>query len=338
VDKIRIGIVTFHTANNYGAVLQCYALAETLKELGHQVELVDLPLHKAPNTLRERLRIKLLDKAFSEFRRKFLPKTVSQATILDSYYFGSDQVWNPQITAENYELFFGSFVPKDKPKVAYAASFGLSTWKFPEYTNTVTELLASFKALGVRESSAVDICKNEFNVGATQVVDPTLLGTDYTHTFRKRNATNSLVCYIFGKDDNKMKSLRNIATKLKLNAVLINDFRIRKQIKSIPFPSVATWLSHLEASQFVITDSFHCMVFAIIFKKNFIAIPAILERADRMVSLLVGLGLKERFFLNIEDVAESDIILKNIDFEVVDKKIYALRESSLLFLQQSLAN
>jgi hypothetical protein len=335
---MKLGIVTFHTANNYGAVLQCYALAETLKELRQQVELVDLPLHNTPSKLRARLRLKLLSMAFSEFREKFLPNIVAPTTILDSYYFGSDQVWNPQITAENYELFFGSFVPKDKPKIAYAASFGLATWNFPEFTNNVTVQLASFKALGVRESSAVSICQNEFNAKATQVVDPTLLRTDYSEVFKKRKTSNSLVCYIFGKDDSKMNAIRNIAAKLKLNAVLMNDFRLRKKIKSIPFPSVATWLSHIEASDFVISDSFHCMVFAIIFKKNFIAIPAIPERAGRMVSLLVSLGLKERFFLNIEDVAESDIILKDIDFEAVDKKLSALRESSLNFLKQSLVN
>jgi hypothetical protein len=333
---MKLGIVTFHTANNYGAVLQCYALAETLKELGQQVELVDLPLHKAPSKLRARLRLKLLSMAFSEFREKFLPNIVAPTTILDSYYFGSDQVWNPQITAENYELFFGSFVPKDKPKVAYAASFGLSTWKFPVYTNTVTELLASFKALGVRESSAVDICQNEFNVGATQVVDPTLLRADYNEVFKKRKPTNSLVCYIFGKDDKKMESLRNIAAKLKLNAVLMNDFRLRKKIKSVPFPSVATWLSHLEASNFVITDSFHCMVFAIIFKKNFIAIPAIPERAGRMTSLLESLGLSHRYFEKIEDFLGSDEITKDIDYKEVDQKLQPLRKASIQFIQNSL--
>jgi len=331
-----LGIVTFHTANNYGAVLQCYALAETLKDLGHKVKLIDLPLHKAPPSLRARLRLKLIARAFSEFRQKFLPESVNPETILDRYYFGSDQIWNPQITGENYALFFGSFVPKDKPKIAYAASFGLATWSFPEYSNDVTELLTSFKALGVRESSAVTICENQFNVRAAQVLDPTLLKTDYSSTYKKRKPEDSLVCYIFGKEEKKIQQIRRIAKKCRLRAVLLNDFRIRKQIKSVPFPTVSTWLSYIESSEFVLTDSFHCMVFAIIFKKNFIAIPAIPERAGRMISLLESLGLTERFFNSIEDAEKSDVILKNIDYKVVNKKISVLRDDSIRFLKESL--
>lgn len=335
---MKTGIITFHTANNYGAVLQCYALSESIKDLGHEVELIDLPLHEKPKNLRPLLRNKVLSMAFSSFRDTFLPKVVKPSVEKDVYVFGSDQVWNPQITKKHCLSFFGSWVKNNKPKIAYAASFGLATWDFPKLTLEVKKELSTFNALGIRESTGVSICKDQFDLDTTQVLDPTLLRTDYSSVFKERKTSKSLVCYIFGKDEQKMDQLRNIANRLELQAVLLNDARFRRDIKSVLFPSVAKWLSYIESSQFVITDSFHCMVFAIIFKKNFIAIPAIQARAGRMVSLLESLGLESRFFNTLEEAQNSDVILQDIDYSVVDKKLEDLRANSLEFLKDSLDN
>jgi len=333
---MKIGIITFHEANNYGAVLQCHALAEMLKSLNHNVELADLPLHGKANNFRAKLRNKVLSRAFSHFRAFFLPPISKDNAKNDIYVFGSDQVWNPQITKDNHQLYFGSWVKAGATKIAYAASFGLSTWDFPEYTKGVSDQLKTFSAIGIREATGVTICNDIFEVNSEKVVDPTLLLNDYSHLFKKRKKTDSLVCYIFGKDQEKMQQIRIIGHKCNLKPILLNDMRLRKSIKSVPFPSVATWLSYIEASEFVLTDSFHCMVFSILFKKNFIAIPAIPERAGRMKSLLSDLGLESRFFNNINDVHQSNVILEDIDYQKVDEKIKALRESSISFLKKAL--
>ena len=333
---MKIGIVTFHDANNYGAVLQCHALAQTLESFGHSVHLADLPLHNKANNFRARLRNKVLSRAFSHFRTYFLPPIAVDNTNNDAYVFGSDQVWNPQITKKNYHLYFGTWVQPQSMKIAYAASFGLSTWDFPQYNDVVKTQLETYKAIGVRESSGVEICKDTFGVQSQQVVDPTLLLTDYSHLFTKRKKINALVCYVFGKDQDKMEHIRNIGNKCNLKPVLLNDMRFRKGIKSVPFPTVATWLSYIESSEFVITDSFHCMVFSILFKKNFVAIPAIPERAGRMKSLLNELGLSSRFFNSIKDAFESEIILEDIDYVEVEEKIIKLRKDSLTFLKNAL--
>ncbi|WP_441003637.1 polysaccharide pyruvyl transferase family protein [Pseudocolwellia agarivorans] len=333
---MKVGIVTFHEANNYGAVLQCHALAEILKKLNHNVELIDLPLHDKIKGLKAQLRDKFISRAFTHFKLNFLPNISVNNDQNEVCVFGSDQVWNPQITKNHHLLYFGSWVKPEVSKIAYAASFGLSTWDFPEYNEGVKAQLESFKALGVREVSGVEICKGTFDVESQQVVDPTLLLTDYSHLFTKRKKTNSLVCYIFGKEEDKMDNIRKIGNKRNLQPVLLNDMRLRKGIKSVPFPTVAKWLSYIEASEFVITDSFHCMVFSILFKKNFIAIPAIPARAGRMKSLLNDLGLESRFFNSINDVPSSDVILENIDYQEVNEKIKTLRENSLLFLKKAL--
>jgi hypothetical protein len=335
---MKVGIVTFHQANNYGAVLQCYALAETLKTFKYDVELIDLPLHGKIKSIRAKLRDKVMSRAFTHFKKNFLPSITKNNDNQDVCVFGSDQVWNPQITKNKYPLYFGTWVGPNVTKIAYAASFGLSSWDFPDYTPVVTEQLSTFKAIGVREKSGVEICKNTFNVDSEQVVDPTLLLTDYSHVFTKRKRQNALVCYIFIKEDERMQQIRKIGSKCNLQPILLNDMRLRKGIKSIPFPTVNTWLSYLEASDFVLTDSFHCMVFSILFKKNFIAIPAIPERAGRMKSLLSELGLESRFFNSIDEAADSVVIFEKINYNKVDEKINMLRQSSLLFLQKALEN
>jgi hypothetical protein len=78
------------------------------------------------------------------------------------------------------------------------------------------------------------------------------------------------------------------------------------------------------------------MVFSILFKKNFIAIPAAPARVGRMKSLLSELGLESRFFNNINDAIGSSEILEDIDYEKVNSKILKLRESSLIFLKTAL--
>jgi hypothetical protein len=335
---MNIGIITFHSANNYGAVLQCYALAETLKALGsHSVSLIDLPLHGKSTSWRSGLRNKVLTQAFSAFRFDFLPVVVAKEVKQSLYVFGSDQIWNPQITKDYTDLFFGEWVTPSIPKISYAASFGLSSWQFEEHTLSAKKWLSSYHSVGIRESSGVDICKDVFAVDATKVLDPTLLLADYEAVFKKRKPSSSLVCYIFGKNEKNIDELRDIAKKKKLKPVLLNDLRCRKGIKSVPFPTVSTWLSYLESSQMVLTDSFHCMVFSIIFKKNFIAIPAIPERAGRMLSLLSDIGLESRFFNNISEAGQSDVINQSIDYGVVNSKLIKLREESLMFLKNSLS-
>jgi hypothetical protein len=333
---MEIGIITFHNASNYGAVLQCYALSEILIQKGYNVELINLPLHKKAKGIRPKIKKKVASIAFKTFRNNSLPKSIGLEKQKDLYFFGSDQIWNLDITKSNFRLYFGSWVKKDIPKIAYAASFGNSKWKETEYSNEVKTLLNSFSSIGVRESSGVAICKEEFGIKSNKVLDPTMILNAYDGVFKKRNIKNAMVCYIFGKDQYKIDEIRKIANNKCLNPVLLNDMRLRKQIKSIPFPSVSKWLSYLNTSELIITDSFHCMVFAILFKKNFIAIPAIPERVDRMLSLLGDLGLESRFFKNIKEVSKSKILDENIDYKMVDDKLEKLRKESFSFIEKSL--
>ncbi|UMB60796.1 polysaccharide pyruvyl transferase family protein [Lutibacter sp. A80] len=333
---MEIGIITFHNVNNYGAVLQCYALSEILKNKGYKVELINLPLHSKSKKIRAIVSGKLSSAAFKSFRINFLPNTVESDNLKDLYIFGSDQIWNLDITKSNFKLYFGSWIKKEVPKIAYAASFGNSKWNNQDNKEDVKKLLNSFSSIGIRESSGVKICEKEFSIKCDKVLDPTFLLNNYDFLLKKINLSKLMVCYIFGKDELKINELKKIANKKNLKPVLLSDVRLRKDIKSIPFPTVSKWLSYLNTSELILTDSFHCMVFAILFKKNFIAIPAIPDRVDRMVSLLSDLGLKSRFFKNIQEVFNSEVLEEDIDYKLVDEKLEKLKVESFNFLEKSL--
>ena len=336
---MKVGIVTFYTANNYGAVLQCYALASFLKSENYDVHLANIVLPEKATSLRAKLRNKLIYMlAFQEFRDNYLPSVCSDLSSLDTFVFGSDQIWNLDITKESYESFMGASLTKDKNKVAYAASFGVSEWKFSDKTDRAKRLLNDFSAMGIREGSGVEICRDVFELKSTQVVDPTLLidKKSYSKIFTPRNLNNRMVCYVFNKGKKQINNLRTIGSDLSLKPVVLNDVRIRRGIDSVPYPSVSKWLSYIEAADFVVTDSFHCMVFSILFEKEFIAIPAIKARAGRMTSLLKTLGLEGRFFDSLDDALKFGRFRNKIDYSAVNDRIDKMRRSSQQFLTGAL--
>ena len=102
--------------------------------------------------------------------------------------------------------------------------------------------------------------------------------------------------------------------------------------------SVAEWLNSIRYAKIVVTFSFHCMVFCILFHKKFVAIPAKSGRATRQENLLAQLGLSDHFCKDTGALYKTMeyVINKDIDYAVVDRKINKMREESLDFLQKVL--
>lgn len=200
---MRIAIITFHRAYNYGAVLQCYALYHSLKELGHECYVLDYwpkyfynqyyvhsdfsLTHPPVKTWINHMRIKkVLDKrnkGFEKFLDNFLElfsvdvddgRISLGSNTFDLYITGSDQVWNDRCARfdRNYFLDFPS--AKESNRASYAASFGLK--KIPEdLREEYKSRLNGFKAYSVRENDGKDILEDLIGVTASVNCDPTLL-------------------------------------------------------------------------------------------------------------------------------------------------------------------
>ena len=253
----KIGILThYHNTTNYGGMLQAYALCKRINTFGLYGEQIAIdyieatknldytlrylkikkllkpikPIYRALRNFKNRREIKrdaILKKSwedsFASFNNDWVPhsnrsyteKNISEAVgIYDAFIVGSDQVWNP---IWYFEPFFLSFVPKGTPKISYAASISQN-----QLSDKVKKIYAThlkdFKAISVRESSAVELLSNIAPTKVECVLDPTLLLTkeEWDEVAAERTISQSYaICYFLGNNANMRKVVTDFAKKKK---------------------------------------------------------------------------------------------------------------------------
>jgi hypothetical protein len=341
----RIKLLTFSGENNCGAVLQCYALSKVLVGLNYTVELLHIPLPKSDYGFVGNLtHYRIGGLFFNRFRRKWLPYQVSlndwRNNEDDIYVVGSDQVWNPALTKDTALHYFFNFLPDGAKRISYAASFGDSEWLYKDIEREVFTCLQKFSAIGVRENSGIQTCKNIFHVNATLTLDPAMLLDDYSELMVKKKRTHTkktLITYLFVKKTPEwLQLIRFIGIQTHCRPVMLGERRMHKGISNILFPSVENWVSEIANSSFVITDTFHGVVFAILHKKQFIVILSNTNQSGRIISLLALLGIENRLYHTLEDLYNTAEWMKEIDYDTVFERLDKLRKYSISFLENSL--
>lgn len=342
---MKIGILTFHWANNYGAVIQTYALLSKLKELGHEAYIIDRRM--VYKGILRKLYHKFSYEHFFSWRKfwkdsdTFLqPKTktyTSHDELVKKFYkenfdaviVGSDQVWRWKLIGLNY---FFDFITDNKTKrYSYAASFGLNEWHGTEEDrNAISELLKKLNRISVREESGVKICKETFGVDAELVLDPTLLHTGYFYeqTLLKnhnRQQSGKVVSYILGK--NNKKQVKEIAEwaksiNLKHNELFWTSIEHPSLIGKSEFHAThvtpTEWLNEIRNAEYIITNSFHATVFSILFQKQFVVLTHDVGGQNRLETLFNSLGIKGCTATTIDGAKE--IINNRIDYTAVVEK------------------
>ena len=343
----KVSILTFSKENSYGANMQCYALSKILQKMSCDVSIIDAQLNKPkysfPGNILQYINVVIN----TIFRSKYLPRFTKKYRNIedlkqnppkaDLYIVGSDQVWNPAITKLlSPETYFFDFLPKTSKFISYAASFGVVESPFVENRLKIKELLDRFQDVSVREQSGVDICKNSFDINATIVLDPTLLIDDYSEIIGDRKEQNNKLFYfsLMNKPENR-KIVKYMSDELGLVATIINRRSI-SGFKIIRFSSVSKWLKEIKNANFVVTDSFHCLTFSIIFRKNFIILPALVDRITRLENLLNMLGLSDRIYFNPNDIYTDNRWKTNVDYTGAEIVLEKEKEKSLSFLRKNL--
>lgn len=355
---MKIGILTFHWANNYGAVIQTYALLSKLKELGHEAYIIDRRM--VYKGILRKLYHKFSYEHFFSWRKfwkdadAFLqPKTktyTSHDELVKKFYkenfdaviVGSDQVWRWKLIGLNY---FFDFITDNKTKrYSYAASFGLNEWHGTEEDrNAISELLKKFNRISVREESGVKICKETFGVDAELVLDPTLLHTGYFYeqTLLKnhnRQQSGKVVSYILGK--NNKKQVKEIAEwakniNLKHNELFWTSIEHPSLIGKSEFHAThvtpTEWLNEIRNAEYIITNSFHATVFSILFQKQFVVLTHIGGGNNRIETLFNSLGIKNRCVADTSRI--NEIIEEKIDYRTIEDNHDKLCELSIKFLK-----
>lgn len=294
---MQIGIITQPLLNNYGGILQNFALQVILKKIGHNPITIDY-IPKTPYVLFLKNLIKELvlsivgkkvsfslnrkfrgdrKKIFSIFVHKYISKTKSvfnyrntkKLENFDMFIVGSDQIWRPKFIPYVEKDVFLDFCKQDKKlrRVAYAVSFGSDQWEFsPEQTEKCSMLAKKFDAISVREESGMKLCKEHLGVDATWVLDPTLLldKEDYCEVCKDVPVVRErfLAAYVLDKNDAVLAQCESIATK---QGLTLKFFEAGSKASL----SIPEWLAMFRDASYVVTDSFHGTVFSIIFGKEF---------------------------------------------------------------------
>lgn len=355
---MKVGILTFHHTTNYGATLQAYALWKTIKQYGHDVEIIDYrPYKTAINYLGRLMPIKPIHGNYSKYKweshfipyliqawrmRRFLVSKIDLSkektyTInnlgkfsdkYDIVICGSDQIWHTKdkfIGGFN-SSFFLDFVDREKTKkISYAPSFG-QTKKLGEYQQSISQLIGQFNNISVRDDNSLRLIEQECNRTATKVLDPTFLNDfgEFKSTpklDREYVLLYSIKSYT-AEQESKIKSLIESVPQLK-NLLIVSLARPSK-IADLNLITVdpEEWVGYFRNAAYVITSSYHGTIFSLKFKRQF----TIFTRPDnvKIKDLLQDLNLESR----IIDSKETSLFSQqsaNINYDPV----YAILEKKI---------
>lgn len=347
----KIGIITFHRALNYGAIMQTYALQKFMELDGYKTEIVDYQCgfldkcyspffvdnKKYINALVRGIcfgkNIKKRKKEFSLFvdqnltlSRPYYNVEEIEADRNEYSYFitGSDQVWSP-ISAAFDIAYFLPFACDDQ-KISYAASIGVTSLE-PDVREELNRRLKGFKSISVRERSALSLIDDCQNVKIHP--DPTLLlKSSQWMNLIKSNFIHDEYLLVFNveKPINDISFAKNYAKKYSLKVVYINDRTLikDKDIYYIEAPSPIEFLTLFAYAKVVVTNSFHGTVFSIIFRKKFfVELNNRKSRNIRIENLLDELDIKNREIVD----GKSIDINPSTDWSLVERILDGKRES-----------
>ena len=269
---MKVGILTLPLWNNYGGILQAYALRLAVERLGHNAVFIDVKrdslsvaeygFKQAKRWVRSTLfgginkpyypSISEMKNISSNTRRfveenmepssghiplSFLPEFSKS---LDAIIVGSDQVWRPEY-CPNLDLYFLGFADTNLKKISYAASLGTDDWRFSfEETSRCGAHLRDFHSVSVREESAVGLLQQHMEVGAVQSCDPTLLldAQDYLTVAGIQSSGSSggrgVFCYVLDPEETRMQGLFKIGSQLDFESFYVMPKTFDKNYSKSP--------------------------------------------------------------------------------------------------------
>ncbi len=360
---MKVGIITIHVGTNFGSVLQTIATFDLIKSLGFAPEIIDYQPERVlfrrylrdaftsirrlawrcvllPTYLANRHIFRGYLEKYVTLSRTITPKDNFQSTCpkYDYYVTGSDQVWN-SIHNEGFDgRYYFEGLPEHSVKIAFASSIGRENFDEAEKPE-VKELLDGYKAISVREDSAVKILSN-LGIDSVQLLDPTFLldrfqwkaymsnrivKEPYMLIYTPYNTVDVDVIY---------RSARRIADKCNLKVVTFSfDFQSEKRAdRTIKYADPGDFLSLMYYADFVITNSFHGTAFSINLNKQFFVFqPSAFS--TRIESILRKTKLLDRMMLT--ELAHNDI--HEIDYTPVNKILDIEREVAKDFLIKALS-
>lgn len=362
----RIGILTFHRANNYGAVLQAFALCAALRE--HDVRCIDyidpnIAEHCGHRLFDKKMSLKKnlihflkyyvfrqtvrKERRISQFVNEYIPLTKDKyfsfdqlCNIEDEFDIlvsGSDQIWNPQFTGNKLDLsYFLGFGNSMIKKISFATSAGSYAYDESQQKQ-IKKYLEGYHAISVREVFLKEQLTQLSSKTIEVVSDPTLL-LDRTEWRKNSSAvdlkSNYVLLYTFDNCEICLEIAKKNADRLGCDVVSISNRFIRDRKIDIALSNVGpqefVWL--FANAQFVVTNSFHGTIFSVIFEKFFFSVWK-KNNPLRAMNLLKFIGLEERLVTNCAEMEKRPF---DVNYGLANKRIAGLRNNSYAFLKNAI--
>lgn len=369
----KVGILTFHAAYNYGAVLQAYALKEKIKGLGYDCKIINFRTKKQIKkysvintrrfnkaTLAKNIQnifyikqIKNRNKNFEKFIENKLDiypnNWVDEKTLeeiikeFDFIVCGSDQIWNISEKIDDKSMCYFLNYKGNFKKISYAASFGDSIKEIEETKECFIPLLKDFSNISVRENDAQEFLNNN-GIVSELTLDPTLL-MDKEEWKKVIKDVNIEQPYIIYYSVNSRKYSIDLTKKIskELGGIKVINLVLHPKSAFSGFKhkidyAPEEFLALINNAKMICTNSFHGTVFSIIFEKPFVAMFDMKDekivKEQRKYTLLKKLGLEDRIYTTKSEIDIQKML--KIDYKEAKDKLEKLKEKSLKYIKESL--
>ena len=368
---MKVALLSFHNAYNYGAALQAYGLQCAVRGMGVECEYIDYQNEHRRNAYNMKyhfaaaVRAKNLfgaarsllgmpfmsarAKGFDRFYADYLQKTASvyatseEAKALsgayDKFIVGSDQVWNP-VNNGGDAAFLLDFVADDQKKISYSSSFGVSTLP-PAVSDVYAKQLSRFYRLAVRESIGAELVETLTGRKAHLVLDPVFLaGKDEWDKIRaNKTPTKQKYIFFYTNRQSQIRDFLNTGyttdeTYHVLSTHLTPKDALNRRIKTRVSMSPGEFLDEIANADLVVTASFHCLAFSILYHKPFVVLlTGDHGKDERVLNLLKMTGLESRILTAQTD---PDAVAAAIDYDAVDKKLEPYLNASRDYLKRAI--
>lgn len=327
-NKCDCMILNFWPAINYGALLTCYGvycLAEKLGKDARVINYVSFP---------KAVKCDDFEKSFAnKFSKKYMKLTDKAENYddlyrlnkyCDTFIAGSDQIWRRTCANNllgnkfNWTMFYLDFVRSNKKKISYAASIGTEEiTDSPVNIEKMNFYLSQFDSISVREDRYAELLKENFDLNSAQLIDGAFHIPEETlnkMTEEYKDNEGYIACFAlpyFANEKWYRDIVKNVSNKLNLPV---------KEFKWDYTTPVEKWLAFIKNSKFVITDSYHCLIFSLIFNIPFLQVQNA-KTQNRFDSIFRLFDIKNKSVKSTDTSVSYDEILAPVDWEKINAKI-----------------
>lgn len=329
-SKYDVGVTGWWYNENYGGTLTYFALNKVLRKMGQTVLMISKcspdPNYKPKY---DSIPYRFATKHYN-ISKNYTPETIGTlSNHCKAFISGSDQLFNPTLWPYSGPQYFLNFASSNNKIISYASSFGNDFYDKQNLKVLMGYWLRRFDALSVRESYGVDIFRDVFGLDVKKVLDPVFLCDvkEYEKLAEqsgKQKKNDYMLSFFLDPNEAKKNSILFLSQKLNLPYVnLLHATDFENNITKLgldnckPNIDIEEWLFYYKNADFVITDSFHGTCFAIIFRKKFISVANFQRGANRFISLLDEVGLRDRLVMDLGEIENRPDLFDDIDYDKV---------------------